>query len=57
VAQKTRGGGALAWQWWCILCKVAETSCGCMVATMDMGGMGTMGEEATNMDFAAAPAA
>jgi len=57
VVQKTRGGGALAWQWWYILCKVAETSCGCMVATMDMGGMGTMGEEATNMDFAAAPVA
>jgi len=28
-----------------------------MVATMDMGGTGTMGEEATNIDFAAAPAA
>jgi hypothetical protein len=28
-----------------------------MVATMDMGGMGTVGAEATNIDFAAAPAA
>ena len=57
MAQKTRGGGALIWQWRYILRETAETSWGRMATAMDAGGIGTVTEEATSMDLAAAPAA